>query len=139
MGGAGQPLGVGGHVGHFPPTAPTPLTSVKFLAFWVDVFHIENILEQDAHHLEGHESCRGCEHGHHWGFAHPLTWRKADRAEYCPKNLKNIFWKYLFCVQWSEDSFEELVLLALRGMLGANSGSDYPPSYFGGLWRPPFF
>lgn len=52
---------MGGYVGLFPHTAPTHLTSVKFLAFWVNVFHIENILEQDARHREGHESCRGAE------------------------------------------------------------------------------
>lgn len=37
------------------------LTSVKLLAFWVNVFHIKNILEQDARHRKGHESCRGAE------------------------------------------------------------------------------
>lgn len=48
-------------LGFFPHTASYTLTSVKFLAFWVNVFHIENILEQDARHREGHESCRGAE------------------------------------------------------------------------------
>lgn len=55
----------------WPLTAPTHLTSVKFLAFWVNVFHIENILEQDARHREGHESCRGA------GRAAPLGIRAA--------------------------------------------------------------
>lgn len=53
------PVGMGGHVVLFPHTAPTPLTSVKFLAFRVNVFHIENILKQDARHRVRHEGCRG--------------------------------------------------------------------------------
>lgn len=52
---------LGGHVGLFPHTSPTHLTSVKLLAFWINVFHIKNILEQDARHRKGHESCRGAE------------------------------------------------------------------------------
>lgn len=71
----------------WPLTAPTHLTSVKFLAFWVNVFHIENILEQDARHREGHESCRGAGRAATTGYSRsPFTWRKEDRAEDRPKS-----------------------------------------------------
>lgn len=35
------------------PPLQTLLTSVKLLALWVNVFHIKNILEQNARHGEG--------------------------------------------------------------------------------------
>lgn len=48
------PRGVSPRKPLLPPESPpdTQLTSVKLLAFGVNVFHIENILEQDARHRE---------------------------------------------------------------------------------------